>query len=130
MANGNGRGHAVFLPSAARAGERASSAIVGRLAAPVAAIGSRVLGFVDRLLGPRLLAATAANPWTQRAQASATGTSWAVPWYESSTPESAPATTGRSGAAPRRQVMTVTVPGRPASGNLAVVDRVFASPVP
>ena len=73
---------AAFVPRTVLAIERAADAIVGRQAAPVRSIGRNLLGFVDRLLGPRLLwAAASASTMGARGSSVPEIGVLPIPWY-------------------------------------------------
>lgn len=121
----NPRPTAVFVPRALALVERSTGALVSRFASPVRVLGERVLGFVDRLAGMRLLGATecateaAAWPSSRRELPFI----FPVPWYESDASlararlrrSPAPATVStRAAAAPSR--------GEPVAGPSAAPD--------
>src|SRR4051812_34675299 len=75
------RSASAFIPRTVSAAERSVSTLVSRFAEPVRALGARTLGFVDRLMGPRLLAMSTPAAATPQA-AGPSGLVWPVPWYQ------------------------------------------------
>ena len=71
----------VFVPASIGVVERGAASIVSRFTRPVQALGARTLGFVDRLVGMRLLSLDEAP--TDRAPRRTYGGGFAVPvpWY-------------------------------------------------
>src|SRR3989442_7726390 len=89
MANANSGARAAFVPRTVAAIERGSAALVSRFAAPLRSLADRTLGFVDRTVGVRLLAARGPlvspfAPAPSRAAALApSALTFPVPWYPS-----------------------------------------------
>ena len=84
MTNAATQPNQVFTPRTVTSVERGASALVERFASPLRQIGGRALGFVDRLLGPRLFGLLADPTYREISVGNAPGMVFTVPWYRRS----------------------------------------------
>lgn len=71
-----------FVPGGARAAERGAASVVSRFAAPVRALGSRTLGFVDRFFSTRLAFLQYGSAHHRPFGQGSIGLLFPIPWYD------------------------------------------------
>ncbi len=82
MPNENAQPIPMYTPRSVLAVERTTNSIVSRFAAPVQAVGSRALGFIDRIIGVRLFGVMAPRATVEVGAPSVGSFVYPRPWYE------------------------------------------------